>query len=137
MQVLATLFAEILDFFRIGLFRGEADAGAVLPGIAKLALYEVTGHLVSDLDSEDAFVFDGIFEAIFRVRVEGWWSWILVMTTDATHGFIVILDTVDGGNHVVQFNFRLFIAFFVLATCASASRYRVVVGNGVEVLGGF
>lgn len=59
------------------------------------------------------------------------------MTTDAADGLIIILNIVDGGNHVVQFNFGLFIAFFVLAACASASRYRVVVGNGVEVLGGF
>lgn len=51
-----TLLAEIFDVGRIGFFRSEANTGAMLPGIALLALYEITSHLVSDLDPEDAFV---------------------------------------------------------------------------------
>lgn len=100
-EVLATLFAEVFDVVGIRFLCGEADTGAVLPGIANLALHEITGHFVSDLDPEDAFVVAVIFEAVLRVLIERWWSWVLVVATNATDGLIVLLDIVHGGDHVV------------------------------------
>lgn len=101
MQVLATLFTEVFDVVGIGLFGSEADTSAMLPRIANLALHEITGHLVGDFDPEDTLIVNGVFEAMLRVLIERWWSWILIVTTNAADSFIVILNIVDCGGHVV------------------------------------
>lgn len=108
----------------------------MLPGIANLALYEISSHLVGDFDTKDAFIINGIFESIFRVRVERWRTRIFVVATNAADGFIVVLDIFDGGGHVVYFNLGLLVAFVFFAARTSASHYLIVVVNRMGIFGG-
>lgn len=125
------MFAVVLDILGIGLLGGEADASAVLPCVADLALHEEAGQLVGDLDGEDAFVVNCVLDAVLRVLVKGRRARVLVVAADAADGLVVLLDVVGRGRHADDVWPGQLVAVVVLAAGAATSKDGVLGGGRV------
>jgi hypothetical protein len=91
-EVSATPFAEI--FVWTGFFCHDANAGAVLPDFADVALYEEAGRLVGNIGREDGLDVCGFFEDCLDFLVEGRGARVVVEAANAANGLVLLLGVV-------------------------------------------
>ena len=88
MEVFATLLAEIL--FRAGSFFHDADASAVLPDLADIALDEQTACIVTLV----VRIWHNRQLAIFGLARIRWWTRVLLLSAHATCDLILLSNIV-------------------------------------------
>jgi len=91
-EVSATPFAEI--FVWTGFLCHDANAGAVLPDLADVALYEKAGRLVGNIGREDGLDVCRFFENRLNFLVEGRRARVVVEAANAANGLVLLLGVV-------------------------------------------
>jgi hypothetical protein len=121
-EVFSTLFAEILVWRA---FRAKnADASAVLPDLADIALDEEAGNIFCKLNAS---------KKVCIGAIDGRLSWVVLRAADAADGLVilVVLDLIASDDHVYSLVSRGLFGLFVLATLPSPTEqgvFKVVEG---------
>lgn len=121
MQVSSALFAVVV--IGGGFLRDNADTETMLPDLACVALDKKPAQVFGDVNGEDGFKVNRIFEGVtLGVFVEGWWAGVVFEAADAANGFVVLLYLVviTCIGHVEVFALGLLLAIFVFDTRATS-----------------
>jgi hypothetical protein len=88
-KIFPAFFTEIL--FGTCVFVHDANAPAVLPDLANVALQKKSGQVFRHICDSDYGFFNSFPNAMFAVFVaELWWAWVFVESANAANGLIVL-----------------------------------------------
>src|SRR5690554_4741503 len=98
-KVLSALLAEVL----VGraLLGHDADAGAMLPDLADIALHKEARHILAHVESGEYYRVL-CFLRLFRDVVEGRGPRVVIEATDAADGLVVFLYVITTVRHVCR-----------------------------------